>query len=86
MYEESINHLLLHCEKTRGVWMLLFSLFGVSWVFPSSVKETLVEWRGSFVDKGIRLFGKWARYVCFGSFGRQGIEFPLKIVCCPSKG
>ena len=46
-FEESIDHLLLHCEKT--VWMLLLSLFGVTWVFPSSVKETLLGWRGSFV-------------------------------------
>ena len=51
MFEESIDHLLLHCEKTREVWMLLLSLFGVPWVFPSSVKETLLGWRGSFVGK-----------------------------------
>ena len=38
--EESIDHLLIHCEKTREVWMLLLSFFGVSWVFPLSVKET----------------------------------------------
>ena len=50
-YEESIDHLHLHCEKTREVWVLLLSLFGVSWVFPSSVKETLLGWRGSFVAK-----------------------------------
>ncbi|KAJ9691747.1 hypothetical protein PVL29_013820 [Vitis rotundifolia] len=31
--------------------MLLLSLFGVSWVFPFSVKETLLGWRGSFVGK-----------------------------------
>ncbi|KAJ9684929.1 hypothetical protein PVL29_017089 [Vitis rotundifolia] len=31
--------------------MLLFSLFGVTWVFTSSVKETLLGWRGSFVGK-----------------------------------
>ena len=42
---------LLHCEKTKEVWMLLLSLFEVSWVFPFSVKETLLGWRGSFVGK-----------------------------------
>ena len=45
------DHLLLHCEKTREVWMLLLSLFGVSWVFPFSIKETLLGWKGSFVGK-----------------------------------
>ena len=49
--EESIDHLLIHCEKTREVWMLFLSFFGVSWVFPLSVKETLLGWRGSFVGK-----------------------------------
>ena len=48
---ESIDHLLLHCERTREMWTLLLSFFGVSWVFPRSVKETLIGWRGSFVDK-----------------------------------
>ncbi|RVW54130.1 hypothetical protein CK203_092202 [Vitis vinifera] len=33
-----------------------------------------------------RWCGKWDRYACFGSFGRQGIELLLKIACCPSKG
>ena len=27
--EESINHLFLHCEKTREMWMLLLFFFGV---------------------------------------------------------
>ena len=48
---ESIDHLLLHCERTREMWTLLLSFFGVSWVFPFSVKETLLGWRGSFVGK-----------------------------------
>ena len=49
--EESIDHLLIHGTKARVVWELLFNLFGASWVLPSSVKEILLGWHGSFVGK-----------------------------------
>ena len=49
--EKSIHHLLFHCVKTRILWELLFALFGVSWVLPSLVRETLLGWHGSFVGK-----------------------------------
>ena len=40
--EESIDHILLHCELTRSLWNLLFSLFRVSWVLPYAVREVLL--------------------------------------------
>ena len=55
MCGESIDHLLLNCERTREVWTLFLSFFGVSWVFPYSVKETLLGWRGCFVARR----GRW---------------------------
>ena len=42
LHEESIDHLLLHREKTRVLWELLFALFRVSWVLPLLVRETLL--------------------------------------------
>lgn len=47
-HEESIDHLLLHCETTRVLWKLIFVLFKVSWV---AVRDTLLNWYDSFVNK-----------------------------------
>ena len=41
-HEESIDHILLHCDKARVLWDLLFSLFRVFWVMQSTVRETLL--------------------------------------------
>ena len=48
--EESIDYLLIHCGKARGLHFL-FSLFGILWVLPYSVKDLLMDWNGSFVSK-----------------------------------
>ena len=49
--EETVDHLLIHCSKARILWNLLLTIFCVSWVFPLSMKETLLSWQGSFVGK-----------------------------------
>ena len=49
--EETINHILVHCSKMRVLWDLVFSLFGVNWVLPLTVRDTLLGWFASFVDK-----------------------------------
>ena len=50
-HEESIDHILLHCEKARLLWELLFSLFRVCWVIHASIRETLLRWHGSFIGR-----------------------------------
>ena len=49
--EELIDHLLVHCSKAKVLWDLLLVLVGVSWVFPKSIRETLLSWCGTFVGK-----------------------------------
>ena len=50
-HEESIDHILLHCDKARVLWDLLFSLFRVFWVMQSTVREAMLSWHGSFVGR-----------------------------------
>ena len=48
---DSIDHILLHCGKARILWQLVFSIFGVRWVLSKAIRETLLVWHRSFVDK-----------------------------------
>ena len=49
--EEIIHHLLLHCPIVSSLWEIIFPLFGLSWVFPKTIKDALLNWKGSFVGK-----------------------------------
>lgn len=49
--EESVNHLLLHCVRTRLLKELSFSLFGATWVQAGSLGDAPLSWRGGFVGK-----------------------------------
>ena len=69
-----MDHLLLHCVKTRVLWKLLFSIFGASWTLSCIVKETLLGWNGAFVGKGRKKAWQMAPYVYFGQSGRRGID------------
>ena len=50
-HEETIDHILLHCDKTRVRWEFFLSFFGVTRVFLTSVRCALEGWRGTFVGK-----------------------------------
>ena len=41
---ETVDHLLLHCEKAHHLWCFTFKIFGISW-FPSrTVSDLLFSW------------------------------------------
>ena len=42
--EETVDYLLLHCDKAYRLWSLVFRSFGISWVLPRSVADTLFGW------------------------------------------
>ena len=41
--EKSADHILIHGGKTRELWTLLPSSFGLVWVFSASVRNLLLE-------------------------------------------
>jgi hypothetical protein len=42
--EESVDHLLLHCDVVSTLWNLVFSRFGMSWVMSRRVIDLFVCW------------------------------------------
>lgn len=46
---ESVDHLLLHCPVVKGLWLFVFSLFGVHWMICGSLFEWKI-WPSHFVD------------------------------------
>ena len=41
---ETVDHLLLHCDKAYRLWSLVFRSFGIFWVLSRSVADTLFGW------------------------------------------
>ena len=73
--EENVNHLLIHCTVARVLWEIVLGLFSAQWVFPETVKEVVLSWKGLFVGKKRKkIFGDPFRYLFFGRFGRRGIN------------
>uniref|UniRef100_A0A5B7B642 Reverse transcriptase zinc-binding domain-containing protein n=1 Tax=Davidia involucrata TaxID=16924 RepID=A0A5B7B642_DAVIN len=69
--EESVNHLLIHCEVPQNAWNLLLALFGCSWVFPASVKELLCCWQGAQVRKDLKKAWRMAPICLFWCIWRE---------------
>ena len=69
--EESADHILIHCGKTRELWTLLLSSFGVVWVFPASVRNLLLKWKVKGLGKKRRAVWRLASICLFCVFGES---------------
>ena len=49
--EETIDHLLIHYQRTRSLWDLFLTIVGSRWVFPLLVRQTLLTWQGTNVGR-----------------------------------
>jgi hypothetical protein len=45
MCKKTPYHLLLHCDVTRELWIMVFRMFGVEWVMIRRVVDLLVSWK-----------------------------------------
>ena len=69
--EESLDHLLLHCTKTHELWTVVFAIFGVNWVVPSSIREPLLGWIGPFARKILKKVWMAAPLCLFWTIWRE---------------
>ena len=53
---ETVNHLLLHWGKAFQLWSLVFRSFGISWVLPRSIADTLFGWWNWFGKHSSRVW------------------------------
>ena len=63
--EESADHILIHCGKTRELWTVVLSSFGVVRVFPNSVRNLLLEWKIKGLEKKRSVVWKMAPICLF---------------------
>ena len=59
------HHILLHCPVVNHFWDLFFSLVGLYWVFPKTIKDALLSWNGYFVGKNRRYMWKFVPLCIF---------------------
>ena len=50
-FEETIDHLLIHCARAKMLWDVLLAITEASWVFPRTVCQLLLAWQSASVGK-----------------------------------
>ncbi|WMV11652.1 hypothetical protein MTR67_005037 [Solanum verrucosum] len=81
---ESINHVFLHCTVATGLWNMFFSLFGLTWVMPRSLREAFVCWSSWEVGKSIKHIWSLVPALFCGAYGQSGTKDVLMAPQLPS--
>ncbi|RVW69946.1 Transposon TX1 uncharacterized 149 kDa protein [Vitis vinifera] len=68
--EETINHILIHCPKSKVLWNLMFMMFKVNWVLQLTVKDNLLGW-------GWRPGVEGLPFMRLDSCEAEGLEIPF---------
>ena len=77
--EETIEHLLVHCQRARLLWEIILAIFGIEWVSPFSIRQALLSWQGARVGKKRKKVWRAAPICLFWTVGVKEIEWPLTL-------
>jgi hypothetical protein len=84
--EETVDHLLLHCEVASNLWYAFFSCFGLAWVMPRRVVDLLACWwssgrrRSAVVWKMVPTCLFWCLWQERNNRCFEDLERPLKAI------
>uniref|UniRef100_A0A2N9HB87 Reverse transcriptase domain-containing protein n=1 Tax=Fagus sylvatica TaxID=28930 RepID=A0A2N9HB87_FAGSY len=55
--DETVDHLLLHCQIARQLWTFVFQFVGISWVLPSQGVRIVISVGGTGLGRGLQVSG-----------------------------
>jgi hypothetical protein len=67
-----LDHLFLHCDVARELWIMVFQMFGIEWVMPKRVVDLLACWNRGSAGMTTLLFGMQFLPSYSGAFGEKG--------------
>ena len=70
--EETTDHLLIHCSRAKMLWNLFFVIMDYNWVFPLTVRQSLLAWQSARWEKSGKEFGWRPLFVYSGRCGMKG--------------
>ena len=68
----TIDHLLIHCSRAKMLWNLFLTIMDYKWVFPLTVRQSLLAWQSASVAKSGKEYCWRPLFVYSGCCGMKG--------------